>query len=147
MDRWTSVPVLLRDVRLGVIRIASVMIALALLAGDRASAFGVAIGAVLSLWQFGHIAKCVTRLVQQARETGQARASLGYVGRYLIVAAVLATVYFTPEVNFAATILGLFLVKIFIVACAVRQVLRDGGAAQLRQLMQERRRREGERYG
>lgn len=134
MDNWTSVPGMLRSVRLAVLKLAGILILLAVIGKDFGSAFGFAIGTALSLWQFGRLANSVAKSLQMSKEAAQVYAASNYVVRYLTVAALLALVYFSPGINFYATILGMFLVKIVIVGRAVGQIVRDGGIAYLRQL-------------
>ncbi len=134
MDNWTSVPEMLRSVRLSVLKIAGVLILLAIVGQDFASAFGFAIGAALSLWQFGRLANSVGKSVQMSKEAAQVYAATSYVVRYLTLAALLALVYFSKGINFYAAILGVLLVKIVIVGRAVGQAVREGGSAYLRQL-------------
>lgn len=143
MDNWNSVPEMEKAVRSMVLKLACALIGLALVAKQLAIAFGLAIGTSLSLWQFRQIINSVARIVQLPKAQAQVHATSSYVVRYLIIALMLAIVYFTEEVNFFATFFGLLLVKIVIIGVAVRQALREGGAAYLRNLISTRSRKGG----
>ncbi len=143
MDNWNSVPEMEKAVRSMVLKLACALIGLALVAKQLAIAFGLAIGTSLSLWQFHQIINSVARIVQLPKAQAQVHATSSYVVRYLIIALMLAIVYFTEEVNFFATFFGLLLVKIVIIGVAVRQALREGGAAYLRNLISTRSRKGG----
>lgn len=134
MDSWTSVPEMLRSIRLTVLKIAGVLIVLAVTGRDFGSAFGFAIGTTLALWQFGRLTNSVAKSVQMSKEAAQVYAASSYAVRYLTAAALLALVYFSDGINFYAAIVGMFLVKIVIVGRAVGQIVREGGIAYLRQL-------------
>lgn len=144
MDNWTGVPEMLRDVSSTALKLAGVLIVLSLMTGDLGSALGFAIGSVLSLWRIVSIANSVGRLIQQNPQVAQTRAASSYIVRYLLVAVVLTMVYFTKVASFYATIIGLFLVQVVIVAKAIQQLLREGGMAYLRQLITRQRRRGGD---
>lgn len=138
MDKWASVPEMMRAVRLTVLRISGVLVFIALVGQDLGSAFGVAIGTALSLWQFSHLARSVAKSLQMAKAAAQLYAASNYVFRYLVIAALLALVYFSPGINFYAAIVGTLLVKVVIVGTTVVQALREGGSAYLRQLTARR---------
>ena len=145
MDSWTSVPEMLRSVRLAVLKIAGVLILLAVWGKDLGSAFGFAIGTALSLWQFGRLASSVAKSLQMSKEAAQVYAASSYVIRYLTAAALLALVFFTDGINFYATLAGMFLVKLVIIGYAIRQIMREGGLAYLRQLAGRRRQKGGDK--
>jgi hypothetical protein len=136
MDKWTSVPVMMRSIRLSVVKIAGILILLSLLGRDLPSAFGFAIGALLSLWQFGRLAHAANRSLAMHKAQAQVYVTSRYVLRYLVVGSVLGFVYFTENINFFATVVGLLLVKLVIIIQALRQAVREGGIAYLRQMMQ-----------
>lgn len=144
MGNWNSVPEMQRAVRLSVLRLAGALIALALVGKQLGIAFGFAVGTCLSLWQFRQIANSVARVVQMPKAQAQAHASSSYVMRYLIISLMLTLVYFTEEVNFYATFVGLLLVKIVIISSAIQQALREGGAAYLRNLISTQGRKGGD---
>ncbi len=143
MDRWSSVPEMLQSVRLAVLKVAGFMVIMAVLGRDLPSVLGVLVGTLLALWQFGSLASSMQRAVQMDKQQAEAYAALRYLLRYGVIALSLAAAYFTPELNFAAVVIGLFLVKIVIIGYAVRAAIAAGGVAYLRQLVQKRERKEG----
>ncbi len=144
MSNWNSVPEMQRSVRSSVLKIAGALIAIALMGRQLGIAFGLAIGTCLSLWQFSQIINSVAKILQKPKAQAQVHAASSYVMRYLIIAGMLALVYFTEEINFFATFIGLLMVKIVIIGWAIRQALREGGAAYLRQLIRTPSRRGGD---
>lgn len=144
MDSWTSLPHMRRAVAGAVLKIAGVLILLALLGRDLGSALGFAIGASLSLWQFNHLANSVIKVLQKPKAQAQISAASNSVLRYLVVAGFLTLIFFTPAINFYAAFVGLLLVKLVIIGTALRQALRQGGVAYLKQLADRRRRKERE---
>lgn len=147
MDKWTSVPEMMRAVRSSLFKVAAVLITLALIGRDLGSAFGFAIGTLLSIWQLDRLANSVTKSLQMSKEAAQVYAAGSYVFRYLTVAAVLGLVYFSEGINFYAAVIGTLLVKVVIVSCTVGQVLREGGLAYLRQLAARRGQKGGNSNG
>lgn len=143
MDRWSSVPEMMQSVRLTVLKLAATLIGMALLGRNLQMALGLLTGTLLGLWQFGSLASSMQRVVQMEKQQAEAHAVVRYLLRYGVIALTLAAVYFTSEMNFAAAIVGLFLVKIVIVGSAVREAIAEGGAAYLRQLARKRVRKEG----
>lgn len=144
MNNWMNVPEMLRSVRLAVLKIAGVLILLAMIGQDLGSAFGFAIGAAFSLWQFGRLTDSVAKSLQMSKEAAQVYAASTYVFRYLMAAVLLALVFFSDGINFYAALVGMLLVKIVIVGRAVRQIVREGGFAYLRQLVSRRRQKGGD---
>lgn len=143
MDRWNSVPEMLQSVRLSVLKVALVLCGLALLGKDLGSLLGLAVGALLALWQFGSLSASMQKAVQMGKLQAEAYSAIRYMMRYFVIALAVTAAYFTKELNFAAVIVGLFLVKIVIIGYAVREAIREGGAAYLRQLALKRVRKEG----
>lgn len=147
MDRWTSVPEMMRAVRLSVLKLAAVLIVLSLIGRDLGSAFGFAIGAVLALWQFGRLANSAAKSLRMSKEAAQVYAASSYVLRYLTVAVFLALVYFSKGINFYAAVVGTLLVKVVIVGYTFGHVLREGGLAYLRKLAARRGAKGGDNDG
>lgn len=137
MDKWTDVSAMLYSVRRSVLIIAAVLVGLSLVGGDLASAFGFAIGAALSLWQFSRLTKSVAKSLQMTKEAAQVYGASSYIVRYLIIAAALTIIYFTDGINFYAAFIGLLFVKIVIVSRALQKLLQTSGAAYLRQFRQK----------
>lgn len=143
MDRWNTVPEMLQSIRLAVLKLALLLAGLALLNRDLPSALGLLIGCLLSLWQLGSLATSMQKAVQMLKLQAELYSAVRYIVRYFVVAAALAAAYFIGGVNFAAVVVGLFLVKLVIIGYAVRDAIRAGGAAYLRQLALKRVRKEG----
>ncbi len=145
MNNWISVPEMLRSVRLSVLKVAGVLILLAIWGKDLGSAFGFAIGTALSLWRFGRLSNSVAKSLRMSKEAAQVYAASSYAIRYLTTAVLLALVFFTDGINFYAALAGLFLVKLVIIGYTIRQIMREGGLAYLRQLAGRRRQKEGDK--
>ncbi|MGI6359378.1 MAG: ATP synthase subunit I [Bacillota bacterium] len=143
MDRWNSVPEMMQSIRSAVLKIALGLAGLAALFGDWPSVFGLSIGTLVALWHFGSLATSMQKAINMRKEQAEVYALQRYLGRYGVVAVVVAAIYLTPQINLLAAVFGLFLVRIVIVGYAVQAALASGGAAYLRQLTLRRVRKEG----
>ncbi len=147
MGEWTTVPEMVRSIRRNVLILSGSLLLLAILAGDMPSAFGLAVGTALSLWQFTMLCSSTSKAVRMPKLKAQGYAGASYIVRYSMVALVLGMTYFTQGISFPTAVFGLLSVKLVIVGGAVRQAFRAGGAAYLKQIAPWRGRREGETNG
>lgn len=147
MGEWTTVQEMISHIRKSVLIFSGSLFLLILLAGDTASALGLAVGTALSLWQFAMLSSATSKAVLMPKMKAQAYAAASYLVRYSLVALVLGMTYFTEGISFPAAVLGLLSVKLVIVGGAIRQAIRIGGTAYLKQIAPWRGRKEGKTNG
>ncbi len=118
-----------------------VMAVLSLLAGSWDWVYGIIIGGTMAWLSLRSITRTAKRaLVNEAHHAQRITVASGVV-RQLIVLAVLGICYFNEEVSFIATVIGLFTVKIVIVAYSLSKKMQEMSLRGIERLREDLERR------
>lgn len=114
-----EVAVVQRSIILQAVVASSALAGLAVVSGRWPEAWGVLSGTLVGVFNFCLLARNIRGLIVASPRQARYRGGLNYVGRYLLMAAVLLYSFTSPFLNMYAVLVGLVMIKVIILGKAV----------------------------
>jgi hypothetical protein len=116
----------------------SALAGLAILSGRWPEALGVLSGTAVAIFNFCLLARSIRGLYAVTPRAAKYRGGISYVGRYLMMAAVLIYSFTSPYLNMYAVLVGLLMIKVIILGGAVITYCKERVAVYLHSALEER---------
>lgn len=103
----------------------SVLAGLAILSGRWPEALGVLSGTLVAILNFCLLARSIRSLFTISPRVARVKGALNYIGRFMLMAAILIYSFTSPHINMYAVVVGLLLIKAVILVGAIITYCRE----------------------